>query len=145
MFCLFVCVCGGGVYIKTDVTKSHCSSPLNLTSRTSLSLSMMSPFGLKVWHGQWTLISKPILDPAIKKRQAFINLNGNPLLFLMITILSYYEMRKYGDLRLTSLHQPLPHCFGHIKGNPFCGTFGQHILGSNEALLSNVFISPHDL
>lgn len=37
--------------------------PLNFTSSTSFSLSMMSPFGLKVWQGQCTLISRPRLVP----------------------------------------------------------------------------------
>lgn len=41
--------------------------PLNFTSRTSFSLSMMSPFELKVWQGQCTLISKPRLDPNAKQ------------------------------------------------------------------------------
>ncbi len=36
-------------------------SPLNLTSNTSLMCSTMSPLGLNVWHGQWTLTSRPRL------------------------------------------------------------------------------------
>lgn len=42
-------------------------SPLNFTSSTSFSLSMMSPFGLKVWQGQCTLISKPRLVPELQR------------------------------------------------------------------------------
>lgn len=52
---------------KTRVMTIHmakcCRSPLNFTSSTSFSLSMMSPLGLNVWQGQCTLISKPKLVP----------------------------------------------------------------------------------
>lgn len=49
------------------------------------------------------------------------------------------------DLGLTSVHQPFPHCFSHIEGDPLRSTFGQHILGCNVALFPNVLVWPHDL
>lgn len=54
----------------------------------------------------------------------------------------------WGDdktLSLTSVNQPFPHCVSHIEGDPFSGSFGQHILGSDVALFPNVFIWPHNL
>jgi len=52
---------------------------------------------------------------------------------------------KWGDLSLTSVHQPFPHCFSHIEGDPLFSTFGQYIPGSNVALFPNVFICPYNL
>lgn len=142
------------------MTKCCWSPPLNFTSSTSFSLSMMSPFGLNVWQGQWTLISKPKLLPdgkQLRKRglSDFLNrIQQSP--FLKFNIQYNKSMRwslglmtaletNDNDLSLTSVHQPFPHCFSHIKGDPFWSTSGQHILGSNVALFPNVFIWPYNL
>lgn len=150
------------------VTKCCWNPPLNFTSSTSLSLSIMLPLGLKVWQGQCTLISNPWLLPdgkqvwkkrivkvsinsqfafkklnAKEKREMFVffGLNTRWSLRLMIAL----ETTNGGDHRLTSVHQPFPHSFSHIKGDPFWGSSGQHVLGSNVALFPDVFVWPYNL
>lgn len=53
--------------------------------------------------------------------------------------------RDAEDPALTSVHQPLTHCFGHVEGHPLVGPLGQHVLGGNVALLPNVFVWPQNL
>lgn len=125
--------------------------PLNFTSSTSFSLSMMSPFGLKVWQGQCTLISRPRLVPdgkQVQKKGLFCLSTCTQIQvkhWMILGTNSFLEMRNDRNLSLTSVDQPLPHCLSHIEGDPFCSTFGQHILGCNVALFSDVFIRPHNL
>lgn len=124
---------------------------------------MMSPFGLKVWQGQCTLISKPKLVPDWKqlfKKRAISWLNvltGRPSQYYPLFKLKNHSGELLflssnsrwclglSDLGLTSVHQPFAHCFRHVKGDPLWGPFGEHVLGPNVALFPNVFVRPHNL
>lgn len=100
----------------------------------------MSPFGLKVWQGQCTLISRPRLVSEGKTRaEGYGELTFFPR--------GHYPSFAFGGksnkvrcegktrgVPLTSVHQPFPHCLGNIKGDPLRRSLGQDVLAPDVAL-----------
>lgn len=105
---------------------------------------MISPLGLKVWQGQCTLISRPRLVSGGRWRIEWSKPVFSLPRFLLFGPI-WCKERNFWGLSLTSVHEPLPHCLRHIKGDPFRRPFGQDVLAPNVALFGFGVVFLQDL